>query len=239
MSKKNKKYPNSIAHWPEDERPREKLFRSGEHTLTNTELLAILLRTGVKGQSAIDLARRILHKFKTFRNMSHTDIRDWKEFKGVGKAKIAQLKAAMEIARRFNSQEEKSKNVKIKSTSHVVDLFRSRMRDLKYEVVKIILCDAQNRMIDTIEIAQGTPTGSYPIVREIISMALQKFASGIICMHNHPFGRAEPSREDEIFTADLDKAGRLMDIKVLDHIIFGEDEFYSFDKNCTQEYKSI
>lgn len=233
---KNKKYPNSIANWPEDERPREKLFKSGEHTLSNTELLAILLRTGVKGNSAIDLARKILQKFKTFRNMSHTDIRDWKEFKGLGKAKIAQIRAALEIARRFNNQEEKSTNFKIESTTHVVGLFRSRMRDLKYEVFKVILCDAQNRILDTVEIAQGTPTGSYPVIREIISVALQKFASGLICMHNHPFGEAAPSKEDEIFTKELRDAGKLMDIKLLDHIIFGEDSYYSFDRKTVRPY---
>ena len=130
MSKKTKKYPNSIANWPEDERPREKLFKSGEHTLSNTELLAILLRTGVKGQSAIDLARKILQKFRTFRNMSHTDIRDWKEFKGLGQAKIAQIRAAIEIGRRFSTENTQPKG-KVKSSKDIADLFMGRMRDLK------------------------------------------------------------------------------------------------------------
>src|SRR3990172_1505240 len=98
---KAKLYDTSIRNWPLEDRPREKLLKNGEHTLSNSELLAILLRTGIKGESAIDLARKILQKFKTFRNMSHTDIRNWKEFKGLGKAKLAQLKAAIEIGRRF------------------------------------------------------------------------------------------------------------------------------------------
>jgi DNA repair protein RadC len=101
----NKKYESAIKNWPEDERPREKLLRNGEHTLSNSELLAILLRTGVKGQSAIDLARKILQKFKTFRNMSHTDLSNWKEFKGLGNAKIAQIRAAIEVGRRFREDE--------------------------------------------------------------------------------------------------------------------------------------
>jgi DNA repair protein RadC len=102
-----KVYDKAIKNWPEDERPREKLFKAGEHTLSNTELLAILLRSGVKGQSAVDLSRKIVSKFKTFRNMSHTDLREWKEFKGLGQAKIAQIKAALEIGRRFREVETK------------------------------------------------------------------------------------------------------------------------------------
>lgn len=234
--KKELKCRQTIKDWPKDERPREKLFRWGEHTLSNTELLAILLRTGVKGQSAIDLARKILQKFKTFRNMSHTDIRDWKEFKGIGKAKIAQIRAAMEIARRFNYQEKTQEKIIIKCTEDVVALFKSRMRDLKNEVFKVILCDSRNRVIEDFEIAQGTPTESYPIIREIISKALQKYASAIVCIHNHPFGEAMPSKDDEIFTSALKEAGKFMNINLLDHIIFGEEEYYSFDKKITQKY---
>ena len=112
-SGKRKLYEKSIKNWPEDERPREKLFKSGEHTLSNTELLAILLRSGVRGHSAIDLARSVLSKFKTFRDMSHTDIRDWQEFKGLGQAKIAQIRAALEIGRRFREDEVKENQPKI------------------------------------------------------------------------------------------------------------------------------
>lgn len=230
------KYPRSILNWPEDERPREKLFKFGEHTLSNTELLAILLRTGVKGESAIDLARKILQKFNTFRNMSHTDIRDWKEFKGLGQAKIAQIKAAIEIARRLNIQEKNIDRLEIKCTEEVVDLFKARMRDLKCEVFKVLLCDARNRVIDVIEISQGTPTESHPIIREIISKSLQNFASGIICIHNHPFGEPEASKEDEYFTLALKEACKLVDIKLLDHIIFGEEKFYSFDKKIVRKF---
>ena len=100
-------YEKSIKNWSKEDRPREKLLRNGEHTLSNTELLAILLRTGVKGQSAIDLARKVLQKFKTFRNLSHTDLAQWKEFKGLGLAKIAQIKAAIEIGRRFLSEDKR------------------------------------------------------------------------------------------------------------------------------------
>lgn len=236
-SRKNKQH--WIKNWPEDERPREKLFKNGEHTLSNTELLAILMRTGYRGNSAIDLARKVIQKFGTFQNMSHTDIRDWEEFKGTGKAKIAQIRAAIEIGRRLNQQAQEQTKLNIKSTTHVVELFMVRMRDLKNEVFKVILCDASNRVIDITEVAQGIPTGSNPIIRKIISQAIQKFASGIICLHNHPSGEPEPSKEDILFTKELRRALETMDIKLLDHIIFGESKFYSYDLNKTMSYQEI
>ncbi len=239
MSELNQ-YNASINNWPKDDRPREKLIRNGEHTLSNSELLAILLRTGVKGQSAIDLARKIMQKFKTFRSMSHIDLRDWKEFKGLGTAKIAQIKAALEIARRFNYQENNSiKKPMLKHTEEAVNMLKPRMRDLKNEVFKVILCDSKNRVIDIVEITQGTPTESYPITREIISKALQSFASGIICVHNHPLGEPTPSKDDELFTSHLKDTCKSMGLRLLDHIIFGIDEFYSFDKSCSNRYSEI
>jgi len=234
------KKSSSIRDWPAEDRPREKLLKNGEHNLSNSELLAILLRTGTKGQSAIDVARNIIKKFKTFRNMSHTDLRDWKEFKGLGTAKIAQLRAALEIARRFNYQENNSiKKPRLQHTEEAVNMLKPRMRDLKNEIFKVILCDSKNRVIDIIEITQGTPTESYPIIREIISKALQNFASGIICVHNHPLGEAAPSKDDELFTGQLKNTCKSMGLRLLDHIIFGTDEFYSFDKSCSNRYSAI
>lgn len=230
MAKKlvqRKVYEKSIKNWPEDERPREKLFKSGEHTLSNTELIAILLRSGVKGQSAIDLSRKILFKFKTFRNMSHTDLRNWKEFKGLGPAKIAQIKAALEIGRRFG-EEQKEKRSKITSSKDLVEILLPRMRDLKKEVFKIALLDSQNSIIDIIETTEGTVNKADPIIREILQKALQHFAASIICVHNHPSGNPEPSREDREFTKELFKAGKIMQVKVLDHVIIGDNEYYSF-----------
>ena len=226
-----------IKSWPKDERPREKLFKSGEHTLNNSELLAILLRSGVKGESAIDLARKIMAKFKTFRNMSHTDIRDWKEFKGLGPAKIAQIKAAIEIGRRFLEVEKEVKG-KIKSSKDIAELLMGRMRDLKKEVFKIVLLDNSSNMIDIIEITEGTVSQAHPIVREIMSGALQRFAASIICVHNHPSGGSDPSMEDRDFTDILCKAGSVMQIKILDHIIIGDNKYYSFaDNNELKAYK--
>ena len=226
-SEKGKVYEKAIKNWPKDERPREKLFKSGEHTLSNTELIAILLRNGTPGQSAIDLSRKILSKFKTFRDMSHTDIRDWKEFKGLGQAKIAQIKAAIEIGRRFLAENKQSKT-KIKNSQDIADLFIGRMRDLKKEVFKILLLNNRNNIINTVEITEGTVSQAHPIIREIISRALQAFASSLICVHNHPSGDPCPSKEDRDFTRELCQAGKVMDIKILDHIIIGDNSYYSF-----------
>ncbi|MBU4304857.1 MAG: DNA repair protein RadC [Candidatus Omnitrophica bacterium] len=217
----------AIKHWPKDDRPREKLLRSGEHTLSNAELLAILLRSGSRGQSALDLARNILVKFKGFRNMGHTDIRDWKGFKGLGPAKIAQIKAAVEIARRFIDEEKESKTA-ISSSKEVAELFMPRMRDLKKEIFQVLFLDSRNRVLDTAEMSEGTVTQVHPIIREIISRALQSFAASLVCVHNHPSGDCSPSKEDRNFTRELCRAGSIMQVRVLDHIIIGDNAFYSF-----------
>lgn len=221
-----------IKNWPKDERSREKLFKSGEHTLSNTELLAILLRSGVKGQSAIDLARSILSKFKTFRDMSHTDLRGWKEFKGLGQAKIAQIRAALEIGRRFREVETKEDRLKIESSKDIVKILMPRMRDLKKEVFKIVLLNSQNRIIDMFDTGEGTVNKANPIIREIFQKALQNYATSLMCVHNHPSGKIDPSTEDREFTQELFKAGKIMQVAVLDHVIIGNDEYYSFaDEN--------
>ncbi len=217
-----------IKAWPRDDRPREKLLKNGERSLSNSELLAILLRTGVRGQSAIDLARKILDKFGTFRNMSHSDDRSWKEFKGLGVAKIAQIKAALEIGRRFREDEASAGKQKVGSAKDIVDILMPQMRDLKTEVFKVAYLNSNNRVIEIADAAIGTVDHAVPIVREIIHGALQRFGKSIICIHNHPSGNITPSNEDRQFTKALCDAGKLMGIKVLDHIIVGDNQFYSF-----------
>jgi DNA repair protein RadC len=224
-----KQYKAAIKEWPVEDRPREKLLRNGEHTLSKSELLAILLGTGSKDQSALDLARKIMKKFKTFRNMSHTDIRDWDEIKGLGNAKIAQIKAAIEIGRRFREDELKEEKIVVKSSKDIVDILMPRMRDLKKEVFKTVMLDSKNRIIDIIENTEGTINQANPIIREIFHKALELFATALICVHNHPSGDIIPSREDKAFTKTLSEAGKIIQIKVLDHIIIGDNSYYSFN----------
>ena len=218
----------SIKQWPQDDRPREKLFRNGEHTLANSELLAIILRTGAKGTSALDLARSILQKFKTFRDIGRAEVCDWKEFKGLGYAKIAQVKAAIEIGRRFKEEKIKEGRTKIKSSQDVAEILIPRMQDLKKEVFKILLLNSQNRIIDIIEVEEGTVNQAKPIIREIFQKALQQFAAFIICIHNHPSGNPKPSPEDIEFTQELSRAGKALLLECLDHIIIGNGRYFSF-----------
>lgn len=217
-----------IKSWPVDDRPREKLLRRGARSLSSSELLAILLRTGVQGTSAIDLARAIFKKFGSFRNMAHTDVRDWQEFKGLGPAKIAHVQAALEIGRRFREDEQGQERQKIKSAQDIADILMPQIRDLKTEVFKVVYLNNNNQIIDIEDAASGTVNQAIPIVREIIHGALQKFAASIICAHNHPSGKIEPSREDRQFTKDLFSAGKLMGVKLVDHIIVGDEAFFSF-----------
>jgi len=217
-----------IKDWPEDDRPREKLLARGAGALSNSELLAILLRTGVKGVSAMELARRMMEKFGTFRDMSHTDMRRWKEFKGLGPAKIAQIQAALEIGRRFRDVEVRAVKQKVTSARDVADALMPQMRDLKTEVFKVVYLKSNHRIIEISDAASGTVNQAIPIVREILHTALQKYAAAIICAHNHPSGNLVPSPEDRKLTRELVDAGKLLGINVLDHIIIGDGHYYSF-----------
>lgn len=227
-SMNERKNNSTIKNWPQDDRPREKLLKKGATALSNSELLAILLRSGVRGNSAIDLAREILGKFGTFRNMSHTDVRDWQEFKGLGPAKIAQIMAALEIGRRFREDEASAAKQKISNAKDVVDIIMPQMRDLKTEVFKVVYLNTNNKIIDIADAAHGTVNQAVPMVREVIHSALQKFAAAIICVHNHPSANITPSAEDKKITVELAEAARLLGIRMLDHIIIGDGRYFSF-----------
>ena len=227
-SGQRKLYEKSIKNWPEDDRPREKLLKNGAKALSNSELLTILLRTGTNGSSALDLARKVMKKFSTFRNMVHTDARDWKEFKGLGSAKIAHVQAALEIGRRYREDEVITGKQKITSAKDIVNIVMPQLRDLKTEVFKVVFLNTDNRIIDISNTAVGTIDEAFPIVREIIHAALQKFAKSIICVHNHPSANITPSAQDKEFTKELSDAGKSLDIKVLDHVIIGDGQYYSF-----------
>jgi DNA repair protein RadC len=221
---------SSIREWSPDDRPREKLLSQGEQSLSTTELLAILLRTGCKGTSAIDLSRQVLTRFGSLRNMSHTNASDWKAFKGLGAAKIAQIKAALELGRRFREEELREDRPQIKSSRDVIDILMPQMRDLKKEVFKVVFLNSQNRIIAIEDLAQGTVNHASPIIREVFHRALEHFAVAIICAHNHPSGNVTPSVEDRAFTGKLFESGHMLGVNVLDHLIIGADRHYSFSE---------
>ena len=232
-----KKYPASIRNWPEDDRPREKLLKHGEHVLSNAELLAILIRTGTTGKSAIDLGRELLNKFKSLRTMSGVDVTEFKEINGLKDAKIAQIKAAIELGRRMMSEEKAFHGV-VKSSSDVVDFLMPLMRDSKKELFKIMLLDKGNRIFEVIDIDTGTVDRVNPSVREILMVALKYHSPAMILAHNHPSGNIAPSEADKRLTQDLVKAASAMELRIFDHVIIGENSYFSFaDDGLIEEYE--
>lgn len=226
--KRSMKLSCAISQWPDEDRPREKLLRQGEQCLSDSELLAIVLRTGCCGQSALDLARQILKNFKSFRQMGQSGLSEWKEFKGIGPTKVTQIKAAIEIGRRLKEQEIKSDRPVLTCSKDVADLLMPRLRDLSVEVVKVIYLNRQNEVIAVTEAEQGSVNCARPIVREIFKKALDLFASALICVHNHPGGNPLPSPEDRRFTQELVRAGEILEVAVLDHVVIGNDVYHSF-----------
>ena len=239
MDKKSetKKYPSSIRNWPEDDRPREKLLKHGEQVLSNAELLGILIRTGTAGKSAIDLARELLNKFKSLRAMSGIDVSEFKEINGLKDAKIAQIKAAIELGRRMMSEEKAFHGV-VKSSADVVDFLMPLMRDLKKELFKILLLDKGNHVSEVIDIDVGTVDRVNPSVRDILMTALKYQAPSLIVAHNHPSGNIEPSEADKRLTQDLVKAALAMELRIFDHVIIGENSYFSFaDEGLIEKYE--
>jgi DNA repair protein RadC len=217
----------TIKEWAADDRPREKLFRHGEQRLSDAELLAVLLRTGVRGHSALDLARNILQAFGSLRNMSSFDMPDWQPFKGLGPAKIAQIRAAFELGRRLQEEQFQQERPQIQSAKDAADLLTGRMRDLKVEVFKVIYLNTQNRVIAIEDAARGTVNQVTPIIREILHRALMHYASAMICVHNHPSGSLSASPQDKVFTRSLKDACALMGLKLVDHIIISSQGYCS------------
>lgn len=223
---KELKYPKAIVNWPEDERPREKLFKLGADKLSDTELLAILLRVGSSGKSAVDMARELINQFGTFRNIDSKSFAELKR-KGLGIAKIAQMKAAIEIGKRFLKEKSLSK-IKIKFSKDIVDYFIPYLRDMKKEIFKVVLLDGKNKIIKDVTLSEGTLTKSIVHPREVIKEAVIESAAALMLIHNHPSGDPHPSPDDIEVTNRIISACELVGIRVLDHIIIGDNNYFSF-----------
>ena len=217
----------TIKEWAVDDRPREKLLNDGEQSLSDAELLAVLLRTGIVGQSALDLARQIIQNFGSLRKVSSLSTEEWSNIKGLGPAKIAQIKAALELGKRVVEEKVVETRPQILNARDVADLLMPRMRDLKVEVFKVIYLNAQNRVLSIEDTARGTVNQVTPIIREIMHKALQHYAAALVCAHNHPSGSLTPSPEDKLFTQKLSEACKLMGIKLVDHLIISEQGYCS------------
>lgn len=217
----------SIADWPADERPREKLLAQGAQRLSDAELLAIFLRTGVSGKSAVDLARDLLTGFGGLRQLLVADQHTFMTHHGLGPAKYAQLQAVIEMANRHLEQTLQKEGA-LTSPQLTQRYLTARLRDKQSEAFAALLLDSQHRVIEFVELAQGTIDGAAVYPREVVKMALAKNAAALIFAHNHPSGIAEASQADRAITERLVKALSLLDIRVLDHVIIGDGEFTSF-----------
>jgi DNA repair protein RadC len=209
----------AISDWPEDERPRERLLREGPQALSDAELLAIFLRVGVRGKSAVDLARDLLVRCgNSVGRLAASSVDELQRVSGMGPAKASQLSATLELARRALREEMAARDT-LSSPQAVRDYLRLKLAALPYEVFMVLLLDAQNRLIAAEEAFRGslTQTSVYP--REIVKLALAHNAAAVILAHNHPSGVTEPSRADELLTAQLKQALALVDVRVLDHFI--------------------
>jgi len=216
-----------ITDWPAEERPRERLLASGAAALSDAELLAIFLRTGIAGRSAVDLARDLLARFGGLRPLLKAPREEFCVARGLGDAKYAQLQAVLEIARRHLA-EGLSDRTALKDPRAAQDFLMSQLRDLDHEVFAALFLDTQHRVLAFEILARGTLNAASVYPREVVKSALKQQAAAIIFAHNHPSGISEPSEADRQLTRRLRDALMLVDVRVLDHFVIGEGDPVSF-----------
>lgn len=222
----SKKY--TIKELPMTERPREKLYDNGAETLSNEELIAIIIRTGSRTESSIELGKKVLSKDnRGLVYLRDTTLQELMEINGIGECKAAQILAAIELGKRINYFDALEK-VKINQPSTISSLFMDEMRYLQKEHFRTILLDTKNQIIVTEEISIGTLNASIVHPRDVFKIAIKRNANSIILIHNHPSGDPTPSNEDINITNRLIEVGNLVGIKVLDHIIIGDNKYLSF-----------
>ena len=219
----------AITDWPAAERPREKLIELGEEALSDAELLAIFLRVGVVGKSAVDLARDLLKKFNSLNGIFAATEHELSQVHGIGSSKYVQLQAIFEMSRRALSEQLQRRDV-LNSPQAVRDFLVLKLGGLSKEVFLVLFLDTQNRLLATEEMFSGslTETSVYP--REIVKRALHHNAAAVIFAHNHPTGIAQQSSADELLTKQLKQALALVDVKVLDHFIVAGNQTLSFSQ---------
>ena len=216
-----------IAEWPEDERPRERLLKHGASALSEAELLAIFLRTGIAGTSAVELGRQLLARFGSLQRLFAATLAEVVAVRGLGPAKYVQLQAVVEMARRA-LREDFGERDAMSSPQAVREFLRLSLGGRAHEVFVAMFLDAQNRLLGSEELFRGTLTQTSVYPREVVKTALRYNAAGVIFAHNHPSGVAEPSRADELLTQTLKQALSLVEIKTLDHFIVAGSRTVSF-----------
>ena len=219
----------SIKKWPEQERPRERLFSRGAEGLSTAELLAIILRSGGRDMSALDLARELLIRFGSLKELNDTAWAELSSVKGMGAAKTAQIKASFEIGKRLFGHHGRgiSQNPSFRNSRQAFEYFRPRFYGLKKERFLCALLDAKNRIFREIIVSEGTLTSSPVHPREVFRDAIREAAATVLFVHNHPSGDPEPSRDDITITGRLVETGKIVGITVLDHIVISDERFVS------------
>ena len=230
MSDQYKKLP--ISQWAEDDRPREKLMLKGKGQLSKAELIAILIGSGNTEESAVQLAQKILNSINNnLAELSVLSLSDLKKFKGIGEAKAISIIAALELGKRRLSEDVLVRK-KIKSSEDAFHILYPELSDKQYEEFWVLMLDRANQVIRKVNISEGGMAGTVADPKKIFKMALDLNASSLILSHNHPSNNLKPSQNDIDLTKKLRSAGKLLDIEVLDHLIFGNDTYYSFaDEN--------
>ena len=217
----------AITDWPASERPREKLLTLGVQALSDAELLAIFLRVGVTGKSAVDLARDLLTQFASLNGIFAASLNELTQVNGIGSSKFAQLQAIFEMSRRALNEQMQIKDI-LSSPQQVRDYLCLKLGSLTREVFVVLFLDAQNRVVTTEEMFTGTLTQASVYPREVVKRALQHNAASVIFAHNHPSGIAQQSQADELLTKQLQQALALVDVRVLDHFIVAGNSTISF-----------
>ena len=216
----------TITQWPEDERPREKLMRCGAGALSDAELLAIFLRTGIKGKSAVQIGRDLLAEYGGLRQILNADQAALANAPGLGPAKCAQLRAALELGKRYLAQK-LERDGPLTSPSQAVAFLTHQLRDQPREVFAVVYLDNRHHVLHYEELFRGTLSGATVHPREVVRSALQHNAAALILAHNHPSGVAEPSQADATLTVRLKEALNLVEVRLLDHLVIGDGEFVS------------
>jgi DNA repair protein RadC len=217
----------AITDWPREERPREKLLQRGAAALSDAELLAIFLRTGVPGKTAVDLARELLQRFGSLRALLNAERQHFCQGLGLGEAKYVQLQATLEMARRHMAETLQRGNV-LDSPEQTRGFLAAQLRDYAFEVFCCLFLDNRHRVIAFEELFRGTINGASVHPREVVKKALGHNAAAVILAHNHPSGVAEPSEADRHITRQLISALALVEVRVLDHLVVGDGEAVSF-----------
>lgn len=216
----------SIKQLPEVERPRERLIHQGEEQLSDAELLGIILKDGTPKASAVDVARTLLSKYGNFRELGNKTISELCKIDGIGEAKAAQIKATIEIAKRYSTITLEP-GVKFKNSDSIFKHFHEKLRDKKQETFLVVLLDNKNRVLKEKQISIGSLTASIVHPREVFGAAIKEHAASVVFVHNHPSGDPYPSSEDIEITKRLDNVSKIVGIKILDHIIIGNSEYFS------------